>query len=130
MNGLIPTGKVVAVRGAVVDVAFDVGPLPQLDEALIVDWDQPETLMLEVQAHLDETTVRGVALQATAGLKRGVPVRATGGPLTVPVGDAILGRLLDVAGTVRDRGPPLPADMLRWPIHRTVPPLGDRSLAT
>ena len=58
-------------------------------------------------------TVRGVALQATAGLKRGVPVRATGHPITVPVGDAVLGRLLDVIGNVRDNGPPLPADMAR-----------------
>ena len=72
--------------------------MPRLEEALIVEWDQPETLIVEVQAHLDESTVRGVALQATAGLKRGVPVRASGSPVTVPVGDAVLGRLLDVAG--------------------------------
>ena len=54
-------GKVLAIRGAVVDVAFDGGKLPQIDEALIVEWDQPEALIVEVQAHLDETTVRGVA---------------------------------------------------------------------
>jgi F-type H+/Na+-transporting ATPase subunit beta len=125
-----PRGKVLAIRGAVVDVAFEGGELPRLEEALIVEWDQPGTLIVEVQAHLDESTVRGVALQANAGLRRGAPVRATGGPLTVPVGDAILGRLLDVAGIIRDNGPPLPADMARWPIHRTAPPLGDRSPAT
>ena len=90
-----PRGSVLAVRGAVVDVAFDSAHLPRIDEALIVEWDQPASLTVEVQAHLDETTVRGVALQATAGLKRGVPVRATGGPITVPVGDSVLGRLLD-----------------------------------
>ena len=75
-----PRGKVVAVRGAVVDVAFDGAELPHLEEALVVEWDQPGALLVEVQAHLDERTVRGVALQATAGLKRGVPVRATGRP--------------------------------------------------
>ena len=101
-------GNVVAVRGAVVDVAFERAELPQLDEALVVEWDQEVLLIVEVQAHLDERTVRGVALQATAGLKRGVPVRATGGPITVPVGDAVLGRLLDVTGNVRDKCPPLP----------------------
>jgi F-type H+-transporting ATPase subunit beta len=81
-----PSGKVLAVRGAVIDVAFDGTELPKLDDALVVEWDQPETLIIEVQAHIDENTVRGVALQATAGLKRGVPVRPTGGPIMVAVG--------------------------------------------
>ncbi len=123
-------GKVTAVRGAVVDVAFAPGHLPRLDEALVIEWDQPETLIVEVQAHLDERTVRGVALQATAGLRRGVPVRASGRPVTVPIGDAVLGRLLDVTGPPRDGGPPLPADMPRAPIHRGPPPLEERSPAT
>ena len=123
-------GTVVAVRGAVVDAAFEIGDLPQIDEALVIEWDRPEVLMVEVQAHLDERTVRGVALQATAGLQRGVPVRATRGPISVPVGDAVLGRLLDVIGNVRDDGPLLPADMVRSPIHRTAPALADRSPAT
>ena len=125
-----PEGRVIAVRGVVVDVAFESAELPRLDEALVVEWDRPETLVLEVQAHLDECTVRGVALQATAGLRRGVPVRASGHPVTVPVGDAVLGRLLDVTGATRDGGPPLPADMLRAPIHRPAPPLEERSPAT
>jgi F-type H+-transporting ATPase subunit beta len=120
---------VVAVRGAVVDVAFDT-ELPRLEEALVVEWDQPEALVIEVQAHLDERTVRGVALQATEGLRRGVVVRATGGAITVPVGDAVLGRLLDVTGTVRDGGPPLAADLPHAPIHGVVLPLERRSAAT
>ncbi len=123
-------GRVIAVRGAVIDVAFESAELPRLDEALVVEWDQPETLIVEVQAHLDERTVRGVALQATAGLRRGVPVRASGHPIMVPVGDAVLGRLLDVTGAARDRGPLLPLDMPRAPIHRAAPPLGERSPAT
>ncbi len=124
-----PAGKVVAVRGAVVDVAFEPADLPRLDEALIVEWDQPEVLIVEVQAHLEERTVRGVALQATAGLKRGVPVRASGNPVAVPVGSALLGRLLDVTGAARDGGPPLPPNSLLTPIHRMAPPLRERSPA-
>ena len=123
------TGIVTAVRGAVVDVAFD-GALPRIDEALIIAWDQPDTLIVEVQAHLDEHTVRGVALQATAGLKRGVAVRATGAPISVPVGDPALGRLLDVTGRARDNGPALPSSLPLMPIHRAPPPLGERSAAT
>ena len=120
MQSAQSSGRVLAVRGAVVDVAFDGGELPRLDEALVVEWDQPGVLVVEVQAHLDETTVRGVALQATAGLKRGVAVRATGRPVTVPVGEPVLGRLLDVTGNVRDDGPPLPADLPHSPIHRAA----------
>jgi F-type H+/Na+-transporting ATPase subunit beta len=123
-------GKVVAVRGAVVDVAFPDQELPQLNEALVVEWDRPDTLMVEVQAHLTEEVVRGVALQATAGLRRGVSVRATGQPIAVPVGDAVLGRLLDVGGEARDHGPPLPTDIEREPIHRAPPPLAERNPAT
>ncbi len=123
-------GKVIAVRGAVVDVAFHGEELPRLEEALVVEWDQPGPLTLEVQAHLDERTVRAVAFQSTAGLQRGVAVRATGAAVTVPVGDAVLGRLLDVVGNVGDNGPSLPADVPRSPIHRSPPPLADRSAAT
>lgn len=123
-------GKVLAVRGAVVDVVFSGAAVPRLEEALIVEWDRSEALILEVQAHLDERSVRAVALQATAGLKRGVTVRATGRPVTVPVGDSILGRLLDVVGDVRDNGPALPVDTPRSAIHRPAPPLAERSQAT
>lgn len=123
-------GEVIAVRGAVVDVAFASAQLPRLDEALVVEWDRPETLIIEVQAHLDEHTVRGVALQATAGLRRGVSVRASGSPVTVPVDNAVLGRLLDVTGTACDGHAPLPPDLPRAPIHRAAPPLEQRSAAT
>ncbi|HEX2939861.1 MAG TPA: F0F1 ATP synthase subunit beta [Rhodopila sp.] len=116
-------GRVVALRGPVIDVAFDSRDLPRVQDALVVEWDRPTRLMAEVQSHIDEATVRAVALQPTAGLRRGTPVQATGGPLTMPVGDAVLGRLLDVVGEIGDRGAPLPADTLRWPIHRLPPPL-------
>ena len=129
-NSTKAAGKVIAVRGAVIDVAFEAGKLPRLEEALVVEWDRPQTLIVEVEAHLDERTVRGVALHETAGLRRGTPVRASGSPVTVPVGDAMLGRLLDVVGTTHDNGPPLPSDMPRSPIHRAAPPLEERSPAT
>ena len=122
-------GEVVAVRGAVVDIAFE-GTLPPVDDALVVEWDRPEMLMVEIQAHLDARTLRGVALQATNGLRRGTRVRALGGPIEVPVGDAILGRLLDVTGRAHDSGPALPADMARFPIHHSAPPLAERNPAT
>lgn len=125
-----PAGRVHAVRGAVIDVRFDAGALPALNEALIVEWDRPETLMLEVHGHLDLTTLRAVALQATAGLSRGVPVRATGTPITVPVGAAVLGRLLDVTGRMRDLGVPLPDDTPRRSIHAAPPPLAAQSTTT
>jgi F-type H+-transporting ATPase subunit beta len=126
MDQPLPTGTVVSVRGAVVDVRF-VGGLPPLESALAVEWDRPEGLLIEVQSHLDQETIRGIALQATAGLARGTPVRATGAPVTVPVGDAVLGRLLDVTGTVQDRGPALPPDTERRPIHNPPPALADET---
>ncbi|HTW33913.1 MAG TPA: F0F1 ATP synthase subunit beta [Rhizomicrobium sp.] len=124
------TGVVTAVRGGVIDVAFASQSLPEIEEALIVAWDKPEPLMLEVHAHLNAHSVRGIALHATAGLARGTPVHATGQPVRVPVGDKVLGRLLDVTGTCQDREPALPQDILRWPIHRDPPPLEAQSAAT
>src|SRR5580692_3862 len=123
MNAVAPFGNIVSVRGAVVEVRFADGALPPIDTALLVDWDRPDPLVLEVHSHVDAVTVRGIALQATAGLARGTKVRATGAPVSVPVGDAVLGRLLDVVGTVRDRGPALPPDTPRRGIHNPPPSL-------
>ena len=123
-------GRVRAVRGAVVDVSFPPDALPPIDDALRIDAGADRLLLAEVQSHLDATTARAVTLHATAGLSRGAPVYTTGGPLTAPVGDAVLGRLLDVSGTVNDHGPPLPADTLRLPIHRPPPPLAEQTAAT
>ena len=120
-----PKGTVVSVRGSVIDVRFGEGSLPAINEALEVGGSV--ALTAEVQAHLDEQTVRAVAMQSTEGLSRGVPVRATGGPISVPVGEAMLGRLVDVLGAPRDGGPPIPAKTTRWPIHRAPPPLAQQS---
>ena len=116
-------GRVVAVRGAVVDVAFAPLSLPPVDSALAVAWDRPGRLILEVHSHLDTGTVRAVALQDTAGLARGVAVHPLGGPVAVPVGDGVLGRLLDVTGALRDHGPVLPATTPTRPIHHAPPAL-------
>jgi len=130
MAGVRQPGAVTAVRGGVIDVEFAKPPLPEINEALTVAWDRPEPLLVEVHAHLDEHTVRGIALHASAGLSRGTAVHALGRPVAVPVGDGVLGRVLDVAGACQDRGPRLPEDTLRWPIHRPPPPLEAQSAAT
>jgi F-type H+-transporting ATPase subunit beta len=115
-------GIIDAVRGAVVDVVFSGVDLPPINSALVVEWDRPTPLILEVQSHLDLHTLRAVAFQSTAGLARGVSVRATGRPVEVPVGAAVLGRLLDAVGNPQDHGSALPQDTPRRPIH-ALPPL-------
>jgi F-type H+-transporting ATPase subunit beta len=128
-NAVASTGRVRAIRGAVLDVAFGSGALPAIGEALHID-DAGRRLIVEVQSHLDATTVRTIALQATSGLRRGTVAHPTGGPLTAPVGDAVLGRLLDVSGAVHDHGPPLPPDTPWLPIHRAPPPLAAQTTAS
>ena len=121
-SGTAGDGKVVAIRGAVVDIAFAPGPLPAINEALTLEDPGHAPVLVEVQAHLDDSTLRAIALQATTGLRRGAPVGRVGGPVTVPVGDAVLGRLLDVTGDTGDRLGPLSGDVPRRPIHRAPPP--------
>ena len=118
-----PSGTVVGVSGSVIDVAFPHAPLPAGLEALLVDWDRPTPLVAEVQQHLDRHTVRAVAMQDLAGLRCGTPVRATGAPIAVPVGDAVLGRLINVVGAPMDRGPDFAAGVARRPIHHAPPSL-------
>ncbi len=130
MNAVAAIGQVLSVRGAVVDVNFDGQTLPPINTALVVQWDRPESLVLEVHSHVDAGTVRGIALQATAGLTRGTPVHATGAPISVPVGDAVLGRLLDVIGAIRDHGAALPEDTPRRGIHNPPPTLEDMAATT
>jgi F-type H+/Na+-transporting ATPase subunit beta len=115
-------GIVVAVRGAVIDLSFPAG-LPAIDEAVVIACDDGREILAEVQAHLSETSARALAIHSTLGLSRGRPATATGRPLTVIVGDAALGRLIDVSGNFADGGPPPPPDAPRRPIHRAAPPL-------
>ncbi|MDW6024407.1 F0F1 ATP synthase subunit beta [Mesorhizobium sp. BAC0120] len=123
-------GRVVAIRGAVIDIEFCDADLPGIDEALSIRDAEHGRVLAEVQAHLDERTVRAIALQATTGLRRGDAVARIGSPVVVPVGEAVLGRLLDVTGRVGDRGQDLPADVPRRPIHRKSPPLSEQTGAT
>jgi F-type H+-transporting ATPase subunit beta len=120
-------GRVAAVRGSVVDIAFPGGALPALRDAVEILWDGAAPLMAEVEAHVSPGVVRTVALQRTAGLRRGVAARATGGPISVPVGEAVLGRLIDVTGAPIDRGPPLPEGTPRWSVHRAAPALAQQN---
>ena len=117
-------GRVVAVHGSVVDVRFPATALPAINEALAIEWDRGPPLIAETQQHLDATLARAVALESTAGLRRGVLVRATGAPLRAPVGEAVLGRLLNALGAPADRGPSFPADIPRRPIHMPAPGIG------
>jgi F-type H+-transporting ATPase subunit beta len=114
-------GKVVGVRGAVVDALFPEGALPPIEDALHIEEEGGKAIVAEVQAHLDARHVRAIALQATAGLRRGDRVVPAGGPIAVPVGENVLGRLLGVTGEVGDKRGPLPDRTPRWPIHRKPP---------
>ena len=123
-------GTIHAVRGAVVDVVFTSSELPPINSALVVEWDRPDPLVLEVHSHLDLITLRAVSFQSTAGLARGVAVRATGGPVDVPVGKAVLGRLIDVVGNTCDDGPTLPSNTPRRSIHALPPVLNSQTRTT
>ena len=102
-------GKIVQVIGPVVDVEFSDGHLPELLNALTVEYTlggKPAHLTLEVQQHLGEGWVRAVAMSLAEGLKRGNEVKDTGAPISVPVGDGVLGRIFNVLGEPTDeRGP-------------------------
>ncbi len=122
-------GRVVAIRGAVLDLAFE-GVPPPIEAAVEILNSEGQAVVAEIQAHLGPHAARAIALEPTTGLRRGDPARSDGGPVTVVVGEATLGRLVDVLGRIGDRGPPLPADAPRWPIHRKPPPLAAQSGVT
>jgi F-type H+/Na+-transporting ATPase subunit beta len=106
--GVLPaSGQVVAVHGVVVEVEFGGGVLPAIHNALRVDRPGLPPLTLEVHAHQGEGIVQCLALSSTNGLRRGLEAVDTGGPLTTAVGDATLGRVLNVFGTAIDNGPPM-----------------------
>ncbi|MBT53970.1 MAG: F0F1 ATP synthase subunit beta [Mameliella sp.] len=117
-------GKITQVIGAVVDVQFD-DDLPAILNALNTD-NNGKKLVLEVAQHLGENTVRTIAMDATEGLVRGQRVEDTGGPITVPVGNATLGRILNVIGEPVDEGAPLNATEFRA-IHQPAPEFIEQS---
>jgi F-type H+-transporting ATPase subunit beta len=119
--GAVVQGQISQILGPVVDVAFPEGQLPGIFDALRIRREDGSDLILEVQMHVGSSEVRALAMGSTDGLKRGLPVYATGGPIQVPVGDAILGRIFNVLGEPIDGGPPIPAMELRRPIHAEGP---------
>jgi F-type H+-transporting ATPase subunit beta len=124
------TGRVTQVIGPVVDVAFPSGKLPPLLNALTVSnpniSDQPDNLVLEVAQHLGESIVRTIAMDSTEGLVRGGTARDTGAPITMPVGPATLGRILNVVGQPVDNLGPVNTTK-HLPIHRPAPGFVDQS---
>jgi F-type H+/Na+-transporting ATPase subunit beta len=122
-------GKVVQVIGPVLDVEFESEHLPELYNALRIrektDAGTDIDVVVEVQQHIGRNQVRAVAMSSTDAVVRGMRVEDTGGPITVPVGEAALGRILNVLGNPVDNGPPIPDTVERWPIHRPAPQFAD-----
>jgi len=118
-------GRVVQVIGPVLDVEFESEHLPELYNALRIreksDSGVDIDVTVEVQQHIGRNQVRAVAMSSTDAVVRGMKVEDTGSPIKVPVGEAALGRILNVIGNPVDNGPPIPADVERWPIHRAAP---------
>ncbi len=131
-NKLAPgaKGKVIQVIGPAVDVEFPPGKLPKILNALHTSnpniSDDPDNLVLEVAQHLGESVVRTVAMDSTEGLVRGMPVTDTGGPISMPVGNSTLGRILNVVGRPVDEAGPVETEH-RLPIHRPAPAFVDQS---
>jgi len=120
-------GTISQIIGAVVDVQFT-GELPNIYDALHVAHNG-KTLVLEVAAHLDHRTVRTIAMDSTDGLVRGVEVTATGAPIQVAVGEAALGRMMNVTGDPIDNMGPVKSE-ITYPIHRDAPSFADQATKT
>lgn len=121
-------GLVSQILGPVVDVDFE-DYLPQLNEAMIVDFEvegKKHHLVLEVAAHLGDKRVRSIAMDITDGLTRGLKVEATGAPISVPVGEKVLGRIFNVTGDLIDEGAAVDFDK-KWSIHRDPPSFEEQS---
>ena len=119
-------GKIKQIIGAVLDVAFETGKLPDIYNALTVTRENGQTLVLECQQHLGEDSVRAIAMDSTDGLVRGMTVTDTGAPIKMPIGDQIRGRLFNVVGEAIDGLAPV-SNAKGYPIHRQPPPYEDLS---
>ena len=117
-------GSVVRVTGPILDLRFEGGRPPAILNAVEIEKSDGTKLLAEVLLHLGDGIVRCVAMQATEGLSRGLRARDTGGPISVPVGKSVLGRMFDVAGNPIDSGGPV--DAPRMPIHREAPSLEEQ----
>ena len=120
------TGRVVQIQGGVVDVELPEGDMPDIYEALVIPQDNGDDVVLEVQKHLSNNWVRTISMRSTDGLQRGIPVRRTGAPIKVPVGESTLGRIFNVLGEPVDGKGPVKA-RLYYPIHRLAPSFEEQS---
>jgi len=120
-------GKVISIRGVVIDVQFPEDQTPNIYDALTIEDKKLGTITLEVEAVIGPGLVRTVALTDVYGLPRGVNVSNTGHPIEVPVGDAVLGRIMNVQGRMIDEGKEIRSD-IKLPIHRKAPALRDQAV--
>ena len=123
------TGKLTQIIGAVLDVRFSEGKLPEINDAIKVPLKDGEELVVEVAQHLGDDTVRCIAMGPTDGLVRGMEAIATGGPISVPVGEKTLGRMFNVLGNPIDEKP-APEGVEYDPIHRKAPAFEEQSTQT
>ncbi len=123
-------GRVLQVIGAVVDVGFEAADLPHINDALRVQRDDGSQVVLEVQQHLGNDVARCIAMESSDGIRRGDQALATGLPIEVPVGKAVLGRMFNVIGEPIDGGPALEEPVKKLPIHRDPPSLSEQEVAT
>ena len=123
------TGKLTQIIGAVLDVRFSEGKLPEINDAIKVPLKDGEELVVEVAEHLGDDTVRCIAMGPTDGLVRGMEAIATGGPISVPVGEKTLGRMFNVLGNPIDEKP-APEGVEYDPIHRKAPAFEEQSTQT
>lgn len=119
-------GSIIQIIGPVVDVDFPQNKLPAIYDALIIEREDEPDLVLEVQLHLGESKIRAIAMDSTDGLVRGMPVKATGKPISVPVGEEVLGRMINVTGQPID-GQGKVTSKEYYPIHRQAPAFYDLS---
>ena len=132
--GAIAQGKITEIIGAVLDIRFPEGQLPDINDAIVIPrkiaaGEGGDTLTVEVAQHLGDDTVRCIALGPTDGLVRGMAANATGGPISVPVGEETLGRIFNVLGDPIDHKP-APETKEKHPIHRKAPAFSEQSTDT
>src|SRR4051812_1163636 len=121
-------GRIEEIQGVVIEAVFP-DELPEINHALLITRDRAAgddesispNLICEVQQHLGDDRVRAVAMDTTDGRARGTEAIDTGGPITVPVADATLGRIFSLLGETIDQGDAIPDDVQGWPIHRVAP---------
>ena len=123
------TGKITQVIGAVLDIRFDQGVLPEINDAVEIRRKDGSTLVAETAQHLGDDIIRCIAMGPTDGLIRGMEAIATGGPISVPVGEVTLGRIFNVLGEPIDKKP-MPEGVKRNPIHRKAPTFAEQATET